>query len=261
MEKFFKIALLLFLGSAPVCKPMDESEMDAKILKAIAQLHFVDKDERVMEDAHGAAKFELMQSAYRKRLKNFAPAIIEALKDDLKSDQSAILLSLLPLPEEIKKKLLSSDHTPDIVKAKLGDQAAETRVIAEFKKAKAEDKGRWGSRLFYIDTPNVMKEFVKALESKEIFKNVHDNTYSQVNALLVVYGQHHPEEPLFSYTEFQKHNVSAEEFKKREHQDYLRKVEAFFREKYKIDVMINPPLLLDAHIIPYWTVPVKSDGK
>ena len=251
------IVVLIIWGTASTCKSIDETTSNSDISKAIAQLRVVNEDEQVTNDLHTSTKLELLKAVHRARLKKFALELIVILQDDLKSDESAEILGLLPLPEELKKKLLSSGSTPDKVKARLGDPKAEARVIDKFINTHGVEKKQRALMLLYMDTPKAWHEFFKGLESREVFTDVHGNKYSQAGLLLSAYAKVYPEEILFSYAEFGKHDASPDEFKGKEHQDYLRKVESFFHEKHKVNVTIDPPLLYDAHIVPVYLTPNK----
>ena len=62
----------------------------------------------------------------------YSDIIIPLLKPDPDSDLYYTILGLLELPKETKLNLLSTRNVPDKVKARLGDKAAEQRLIDKF---------------------------------------------------------------------------------------------------------------------------------
>ncbi|MBV9468094.1 MAG: hypothetical protein JO316_21990 [Abitibacteriaceae bacterium] len=237
----FLIVCGLVLDSAGVGKVMPDTD----IKQAIADLHSPDQDVRLR------GKLTLLRPEYASRLTAFAPQLIASLTDYAKSDSSAIILGLLPLSPALTTKVRAGHETPDKVKARLGDKAAQQRIIEDFQKANDLYAVRkLGADLLYVNTPIAIETFAQRLESPNVFEDVHGNQASLVQILIQCYGEAHPEVPLFSTTEYLKHaNVTPEQFQANVHQAYLRKIEAYFRQHYNLSLRINPPLLLNDGIV------------
>lgn len=224
---------------------LKSAKLDTEIKLAVQQLRSANPDTR------REGTLTLLRPEYAARLQHFATPIIAALRGSLKdgrdSESSAMVLGLLTLPQELASQLRASPRTPDKVKARLGDWAAESRVIAAFQAA--QDLYNVRQRcddLLYVHTPRALQAFAQGLQSSRTFEDVHGNKAAMALILIECYGRHHPDQPLFSSNEFLKHaNVTPQQFQQRSHQQYLRRIEAYFLRAYHLHIRLNPPYLLD----------------
>ena len=198
-------------------------------------------------DTRQRAALRLLRPEAGPFLKAQQSQIIAALKNDWESEPSARVLGRLDLPADLRARLRDSDRVPDAVRARLGDAAAEGRVVTAFRGARRlGDRYKSASDLLYANTPAAWRAFQEGLASRELLQDVHGNSISEALILIRAYGETHPEEPLFSAQEYMKHaNVTVEEFQHPEHQAYLRELENRLLALQQIHVTLNPPLLLN----------------
>jgi len=179
--------------------------------------------------------------------------LIQHLNDYHFSMRSAKILSRLPLNPELREELKAGSWIPDEVKARLGNEQAEERLILRSEQADSVVKIRksFGDLLFAA-TPTCLESFLNALESEEILSDVHGNQVSKAHLLLQLYGEYHPEVALLSEETLESHGeVGPEAFANPDngHQAYLKQVAAFFKKTYDVDLRIQPPLLYTIDVI------------
>jgi len=213
----------------------------AEVKSAVQSLNSPDAGARLV------AKGQLLRPQSGPWLKANSAAIISALQSDCESEESARILGRLDLPSDLAGRLRDSEQVPDAVRARLGNSAAEQRVISGFENAKTFTALHANAgELAYVESPTTLQAFVRGLQSQQVVTDVHGNQVSVPLLLIQAYGNMHPDEPLFSPGEYLKHaNVSAEAFKQPEHQEYLRQLEARLLARNQIHVTINPPFLLN----------------
>lgn len=244
--------VLIWLVVVSVTGARSDLDRIARIEDAVKRLRSQNNAERL------DAKRQLLRPEMIPVLKNYSKQIVEILRTDLESEESLEILALVDLPKDLKASILSSPRTPDKVRARLGETEVERKLIALFRDEKSLYAVRkYALDLLYMDTPNTVKTFAAGLESKRVFTDVHGNQFSLVQILIQTYGQVHPDDALFSPSEYMKHNVGIEEFKGKEHQEYLRRIESFFRSEHGLSLHINPPLLLNDHFQEVFIVPTK----
>jgi len=207
---------------------------------SVAQLTHSDGEVRLR------AKLRLLRPEAAPLLKNHAVQIITALKDDWESEQSARILGL-ELPADLRNQLRDSPQIPDPVRGRLGDRASEQRVLARFKNAESvEACHKSAGDLTYLNSPAAWQTFAQGLTSTKILEDVHGNLVSVVLLLIQAYGNAHPEEPLFSSTEYLKHaDLTPAPVLQAEHQAYLRQLESRLRVRQNIQMTLRPPFLLN----------------
>lgn len=251
---FFLLCLSLMMG----CETVAAKSSDK--LKQEVQQFVRDLNSKDAQARH-SAKLMLLRPEYFVRLTAFAPQLIATLRDYQVSEESAILLGWLPLPQPLARKIRQAERTPDKVKARLGDKAAEKRVIADFQNARDLYTAHKASNdLLYLNTPGALKAFANRLQSQEVFTDVHGNQFSLTYILLQCYGQFHPDNALFTSTVYSAHtNITPEQFRGAEHQAYLRKVESYFRQKYNFVLKLDPPLFANDQI--YGVLMEPQEGK
>jgi hypothetical protein len=159
-------------------------------------------------------------------------------------------MGVLDPPKEIREKLLKSKYVPDQVKARMGDKAAEKRVIAAFEKASAEEKGKYAEYVLYVDSPDCIRAFLRGLESEATFEpdDLFAEKQSVAWSLMEAYarGPAESDAKIFSYmnTSPHLHLKTEAEFQKPEHQRFLRDVERFFEDRYGIKIHIRARYLV-----------------
>lgn len=213
----------------------------AEVSSAAQALNSQDSDARLN------AKLQLLRPEAGPWLKAHSSEIIAALQSDWESEESARLLGRLDLPSDLADRLRNSVHVPDAVRARLGDSQAEQRVISAFEGAHGfESHHSAAANLAYVESPGSLAALAHGLSSREVIQDVHGNDVSVPLLLIQAYGNMHPDEPLFSSSEYMKHaNVTPQEFLQPEHQAYLRQLEARLLARDQLHVTINPPFLLN----------------
>lgn len=195
---------------------------------------------------HARAKIELLRPENLVGLSTYRAEILDSITS-IESEEDAILLGALDLPPDRKQMVLASPQTPDKVRARLGDQKARDRVIVRLESAASLVEVRKAAAdLLYVNDEAVLKVFAKLLESKQVFEDPHGNKVSIVLLLIQAFGQSHPEAKLFSSTNYLEHaDLTGDQFHSASHQDYLREIERYLKDRYQLDVHLDPPLLLD----------------
>lgn len=192
------------------------------------------------------AKLELLRPENAARLDLARDQILEAIPV-IASEADALLVGRFDLPEARRQELLTSPHSPDEVRARLGDEDARQRVIAAFVVADSPAALRLtAARLLFVSDPVAMEAFAARLGSKELWSDPHGNRVSVALLLIRAYGLAHPEADLFqvaSYSRFA--DLTEEAFQGAEPQAYLRAIEAHFRDTHQLEVHLDPALLLD----------------
>ncbi len=217
-------------------------------------------------DGHRArerAKRLLTMHKFSPRLQDHATQLIPLLKDYEESEDSCLILGRLELPEDLKKALLLSKRMPGIVRARLANGEAEKDVISRFWNAsRVSELRKRGEDLLYVGSAQTLREFSKALESRDVMTDVHGISVSRVLILMQCYRNVDPGERLLSYSEISKHLVQDEgEFAAKEHQDYLKEIRVYFREELGRDVDIHPPYLRLGPTTPHeYKVKIKGEG-
>jgi hypothetical protein len=229
------VMILQTLGSRAA-----ESPLDLEVKEYVGKL--ADQDVQVRR----RAKLMLLRPECIAKLPKFEDQLLTRL-GKVESEEDAVLLGYLKLPPVRLKEVLESPHTPDQVRARLGDRQARQRVISRYREAmRLVELHKAAADLLYVNDREALAEFAKRLESSELLTDVQGNRLSVALVLIQVYGQAHPEETLFSPATYLKHaNVPPEIFEERAHQDYLRQIERFFRVKHQLEVRLNPPILLE----------------
>jgi hypothetical protein len=213
---------------------------------AVAQLSQPDADLR------WRAKLRLLRPEARPYVKSHQSEVLSALANDWEDDQSALILGQLELPAGLRNQLRDSPRVPDAVRARLGDAAAEQRVIAAFQAGQTNVGALYKTAddLLYADTPAAWQAFGQALASRQVLENVRGNQVSVVAVLIRSYGEAHQEEPLFAPQACNEHaNVSLADFQKPVHQAFLRQLENRLRVRHNLTVTLNPPLLFNTSTV------------
>lgn len=199
------------------------------------------------------AKSVLSAPQYWRLLKDSAPEIVKALKEDLQSENTLEILGLLPLPADLQKQILELPQTPDKVRARLGDKIAEIRIIDAYAASEhpnvRQDKGL---DLLYVGSAVTMKVVFEGLESRATYSvgGFSPCDTSLAGLLIYQFTKTNPDVPVFQIREFDKHMyVTEERFRDQEHQDYLRRVERYFKDTYDVNLKIDPPFFyVSVHI-------------
>lgn len=234
------IVLVMAQASEAVLGAGTAASSDDEIRGHIADLASTD------EDVCARAKVMLLRPELAARLPAYRDVLLAKLPA-VECEADAVILARLNLPAARVAELLDSPNSPDKVKAKLGDEKALARVVNRFRAARTVPELRKAAAdLAYLDNKQAGIELGKRLESKEVLTDVHENAVSVVALILQVYWFEHLDELLFAPREYMKYaDMTGDQFKQAEPQAYLRQIEEHFRQKYSLDLTIDPPLLLE----------------
>ncbi len=234
--------LILWLTVLCIVAPVNAvlGAAEAELRQTILDLHSPDPE------VSQRAKLQLLRSENFVNVPKNSAEILKAITNVM-SEEDAVLLGAVDLPPDRKQAVLNSPYTPDKVRARLGDKKARDGVIARFENAASLVALRKAALdLLYVNDAESLEAFAKRLESKQVFEDPHGNKISVTALLIQAYGQTYPEEKLFSVTTYLSHgNVSPEEFRSAAHQNYLREIEKYFKDRHQLDLHLSPPLLLD----------------
>jgi len=236
------LPLILGLAASWIVTPANAGPgaVEAELRQAIMDLHHPDAE------VSRRAKLQLLRPEHFAKVPAHRADILRTVTE-VRSEEDAILLGAVDLPPDRKQAVLSSPFTPDKVRARLGDPQARDRVIARFDNAASLVAVRKAALdLLYLNDAESLKPFAKRLESKQIFKDPHGNKTSVAVLLIQAYGEAHPKEMGFSPSAYLQHaNVTPEQFRAPAHQGYLRQIEKHFKDRHRLEVHLDPPLLLD----------------
>jgi hypothetical protein len=240
------LAIVLGLGTLTAVghaseRTVAEAAAGRKVTAAIQSLNAGSAESRQL------AKLNLLEPEAAGQLKAHQAELIAALRQDWEADENALILARLDLPEDLRTQLLESPRVPRTVRARLGDVAAARQLARDFAAATTlAARHKLAADLVYVESPESWRAFAAGVSSVDL---VHDPQGNQVSvALLAIqaYGNAHPEEPLFSASEYMKHaDVSPAEFQQPAHQAYLRQLEQRLMEVQRLQVRIDPPFLLN----------------
>ena len=178
-------------------------------------------------------------------LNKYSNLLITELIDYEASEDSCIILGRLDIDDDLRRKLLWSNKTPAVVRARLGDAEAKKETISKFREAKtvAEIRKRCND-LLYVGGEEMNKVFAEGLQSSDVLTNANGIVVSKVQILIQCYSNVDPDEELLSSEELIEHNVEKEgEFMEKKHSAYIENIEKYFTERLGSEVNINIPFL------------------
>lgn len=189
---------------------------------------------------------QLLDARVRTKVRTLSHELIPVLEDFATEEESAELLGLLELPETLKADVLKSETVPDRVKARLGDIAAEARVISRFRSAPPFNRMVYAERdLLYIDSRESLSALVEELNSRDVFVDRFGNQVSITQMMIQAYGRAHPEVSLFQPAAYLPHCYTSEEdFRAPEHQAFLRTVGKYFSDLLGRPIKVDAPFLI-----------------
>ncbi len=231
----------LVYTSTLVCLGTTSEEYEAKILiPQIQALCGMDQHERER------AILTLKQPSCYRHLAKHSLSLLNCLQDYERSEDSAIILGLLDLPESVSTNLLRSARTPEFVRARLGDLEAERKIISNFNESMRESGNvELAYQLLYVGTQNAILAFAKGMESDAIYTDALGRKVSILQCLLNCYGVVYKEEPLFS-AELRRHIfVSEKEFRDAKHQEFLRAIETYFKRRHNVEIKLKARFLIE----------------
>jgi hypothetical protein len=177
----------------------------------------------------------------------FSDTLTKYLEND-NYDYSLRIISLLPLDDQFKKKIMKSKkNLPVDVKARLGDKIAESAIIDSFRNIKDWTTTRqYIDYLSYCSTPSCIKTLVEAINSPLESEAFHCTTSIRVYILQGL-GKKFPNEPLFN-RELQ-HQLNVITFDKNRSDSvaaYIKKIISWgkINFKAKISNTIPPDIFL-----------------
>jgi hypothetical protein len=199
-----------------------------------------------MDQVRHAAIRELLDPRVRGRVQSYSEDLIPELADYAENENSAELLGLLDMPESLQADILKSTTVPNRVKARLGDEEAEARLISRFHAARPFNRMTYAERdLLYIDSRRTLVALVEELNSRDVDLDRFGNQVSVTQMMIQAYGHSHPDVALFQPEAYLPHcYTTEEEFQAPEHQAYLRLVGDYFAGILGQPVEVDVPFLI-----------------
>lgn len=175
------------------------------------------------------------------------------------------VLAVLDLPQYMKDSLLHYKHTEREVKAALGDTVSQKEIINEYREfltrdIKTDDEldERYYSRyldislLLYMRTPEAIKVFLEGLNSADCFEDTrvpHGFPANKISLFYYLLGSYSAyvddDSPLLSYFYLRRFlYVKNEKDLGADYQNYLRQLEKYFYDSYRVKISIKAPYLI-----------------
>ena len=145
----------------------------------------------------------LIHNTSRDILKKFSKEIKQKLKKEKLTNNEIMLLSLLELSDEEKNKLLKENKPPDIVKARLGDEKTEDKLIKKYLIEKYYvRKVEYLEDLFYVGSEKCIKNILINFNLPVYYFQMQgkDTCYSESLRFPIIKGMRYffPEESLLN---------------------------------------------------------------
>jgi hypothetical protein len=244
-------------------------EVAAKQVKqreSIVEIRLNDDIQKVLEDG---GSYRLYRKEYFRYLRKYSLLIREKLFEcyqgecktpQMQAHYNRKILGLLDLPDYMKDSLLNYRYTEPEVRAAVGDEVAQRDFFERYNKFIATDiktndevKQFLNEKidltlLAYIRSEESLKIFLNGLQTNDVYTSESDNETIQVSKFTVLlnsYGLYIGGSALLDedyYKEFLYVNKEADfdTF----HEEYFKQLEAYFKDKHKVDVKINAPYMI-----------------
>jgi hypothetical protein len=249
--------MFLFAGSVAGQDPEESSKVlmeywkpgSSESVMITSRVQFVEMNvDDVLQNhkQYEQAKDALTSHVLSPALVDYSDELISKLSDYRISEASCLILGRLNIDDELKQSLLSSEITPLVVRARLGDIEAQKEVIKHFQSAASIiELRRRCEDLLYVGSADAMSAFGDALESDVVMDSAGGASVSELAILVQCWRKTDPDNLLLSYRSMEDHRVACEEdFLKEKHQMYMLELERYFTIKLGRKVKVRAPYLM-----------------
>jgi len=186
----------------------------------------------------------LLTKAKPEHLKACAAEIRRSLQANFAPPAAVRLQALLDPDRASVEQLLADASLPLDIRARLGDAAAEGKLIEQFEQAdEPQAKGNLAKELGYVGSPRAIRALAAAFKSPLVLRLQYEHISVRYR-ILEALSRSYPDEPLLT-TELQRIKERGDDaYGKNNLEAYFARVAQWGRQTLSVDLSAEPPLIL-----------------